>query len=224
MKISKWTSIIGMKRARKRLIQHHIPLLLISVISVGLMYLNVESQNVIFRLSMATAYPGLLLLAASLVAGPLSRIFFRSKSVSTDFRRDLGLWAAIVSLSHVVFGLQVHMRGRMWLLFLRENLEFPFVRLDMFGAANFTGLIATLILLTLLVTSNDWALNSMGKKKWKQLQRLNYGLFAVVLIHGVLYQVIEKRVGPLVYIFAAIGLIVVFIRIAEFLNSKYSQK
>lgn len=220
MKISGGNTKREWDRGRKRIFRHHLPLFLITVILVGLTFRAVESQDIIFRMSMATAYPGLFLLAATLVIGPLARMFFRSNSISTDFRRDLGLWAAIVSIVHVVFGLQVHMRGRMWTLFLNENLNFPFIRFDLFGAANYTGIIAVFVLFMLLATSNDWALNKLGKKKWKGLQRWNYGLFAVVLLHGLLYQVIEKRVGFYVYLFAAIGLIVVIIRIAEFLNLK----
>ena len=206
------------------MLQHHLPLLIISIISIGLIYRSLESKDVIFRVSMATAYVGLTLLAVTLVIGPLVRMFSRSHPVSTDLRRDLGFWSAIVSFAHVVFGLQVHLRGRMWLLFIRDDLDFPFIRFDKFGFANYTGLIAALVLIMLLATSNDRALNVLGKKKWKKIQRWNYGLFTIVLLHGVLYQVIEKRVGLYVYVFAAIGIIVAVTRIAESLNRKYKRK
>jgi sulfoxide reductase heme-binding subunit YedZ len=72
----------------------------------------------------------------------------------------------------------------------------------------------------LFAISNDRALNALGWKKWRRLQRWNYALFILVILHGVLYQVIEKRVPPYTYIFAAIGLIVVIIRLAGFLSRK----
>lgn len=214
MKIPERNRIREWSRNRKRILLHHLPLLLISVFSVGLFYRAVELKDVIHRLSMATAYPGIVLLAATLVIGPLAKMFYHSNPISTDFRRDLGFWAAIVSLVHVVFGLQVHMRGRMWTLFLRENLDFPFIRFDLFGAANYTGLIATLVLVMLLAASNDWSLQFLGWEKWKRLQRWNYVLFPIVFLHGVLYQVIEKRVPPFIYIFAGIGAIIVIVRVA----------
>ena len=37
------------------------------------------------------------------------------------------------------------MRGRMWLLFVGEDATFPWVRLDQFGAANYTGAAATVL-------------------------------------------------------------------------------
>lgn len=207
-------------RILKRIRRHHLPLLGIVVLSVALFYRAVESEDVIFRLSMATAYPGLALLAATLLTGPLRVIRKRPNPVSDDLTRDIGIWAALVSLVHVVFGLQVHMRGRMWLLFIKENLHFPFARFDLFGAANHTGLIATLILVMLFATSNDWALRSLGTKQWKRLQRWNYGLFAGVILHGVLYQVIENRNPPYTYIFAAMGAVVLIMQIAGFLHRK----
>jgi sulfoxide reductase heme-binding subunit YedZ len=181
-----------------------------------------KSPDFISNISISTAYPGLALLAATLVVTPLQKMLRRSNPVSTDFRRDLGFWAAMVSLVHVVFGLQVHLRGRMWLLFLKQDLEFPFIRFDLFGAANYTGLITALILIVLFATSNDWSLKKLGLKRWKRLQRWNYVLFAVVVLHGILYQVVEKRIPPYIYLFAGIVAIVVIIRVVGFLYRKRS--
>lgn len=208
------------KRFQKRLLRHHLPLFFASLGSVLLILAFYESPDLISNISISTAYPGLALLAATLIISPLQKILSRPNPVSTDFRRDLGFWAAVVSLVHVVFGLQVHMRGRMWLLFLDKGMDFPYLRFDLFGAANYSGLMATFILVILFATSNDRSLNALGWKKWKRLQRWNYILFIVVILHGVLYQVIEKRVAPYTYIFAGIGLIVVIIRIAGFLSRK----
>jgi sulfoxide reductase heme-binding subunit YedZ len=208
------------KRSRKRLLRHQLPLFFISLGAVLLIIAFRKSPDLISNISISTAYTGLALLAATLAISPLQKILNRPNPVSTDFRRDLGFWAAVVSLAHVVFGLQVHMRGRMWLLFLDKGMDFPYLRFDLFGAANYSGLIAAFILAMLFAISNDRALNALGWKKWRRLQRWNYALFILVILHGVLYQVIEKRVPPYTYIFAAIGLIVVIIRLAGFLSRK----
>ena len=205
---------------QKRLIQHHLPLAVIAMISVGMTYQTVDSKDVIFRISMATAYPALAFLSATLMVSPVHTLLNRTNPVSTDFRRDLGFWAAMVSLVHVVFGLNVHMRGKMWLLFLNNNMDFPFIRIDLFGAANFSGLIATLVLAMLLATSNDWAINKFGWKKWKRLQRWNYGLFILVVLHGVLYVIIEKRLSTYIYIFSTLVAMVVITRLAGFFHGK----
>jgi sulfoxide reductase heme-binding subunit YedZ len=191
-----------------------------SGVSTALVYGAVESDDVIFRLSMATAYPALVLLALTLLTGPLKVIRKRPNPVSDDLTRDMGIWAALVSLAHVVFGLQVHMRGRMWLLFLQDKLEFPFIRFDLFGTANYTGLIATLTVVVLLATSNDWALRTLGTKRWKRWQRWNYGLFGLLLAHAVVYQVIEKRIPPYTYIVALAGTVVLVMQLTGFLYRK----
>ena len=54
--------------------------------------------------------------------------------------------------------------------------------------ANYTGLIAALVLLALLATSNDASLRKFDTPGWKQLQRWNYLCFALVAIHTFTYQ------------------------------------
>jgi sulfoxide reductase heme-binding subunit YedZ len=207
-------------RIKQRLRRHHLPLLLFTVLSVALFYWIVKAEDVLFRFSMATAYPGMALLAATLFTGPLKVLRKQAIPVSDDLTRDLGIWAAIVSLIHVVFGLQMHMRGRMWLLFVTESLEFPFVRFDQFGAANYTGLIGTIIIVLLLALSNDLSLRKLGTKKWKQLQRWNYGLFLLIVVHGVIYQILEKRVQPYPYLFASIGVVILIVQLTGFVYRK----
>jgi sulfoxide reductase heme-binding subunit YedZ len=166
----------------------------------------IRSDHLTYRWSLATAYAALVLLAATLILGPLNLIRRRANPTSTDLRRDLGIWAFVVGLLHTVIGLQVHMKS-MWLYFFREisGPQAWSLRWDQFGAANYTGLAATLILVLLAALSNDFSLRWLGGRRWKNLQRWNYALFALVLAHGVLYQLIEKRSLPWPVIFAAIA-------------------
>ncbi len=206
--------VINNNRFKNRLLFHHIPLLCFSMALVLLLFIFRKTPDVITGLSFATAYSGIALLAATLILGPLNKIFKRINPVSTDLRRDIGLWAAVVSLVHVIFGLQVHLRGNMWALFLRPDMDFPFFRSDIFGAANHTGFIAALVLIVLFITSNDFTLRQLGPGRWKRIQKWNYALFALVALHGVLYQIIEKRVAFFVFLFAGLLMIVVIMRIA----------
>lgn len=202
------------------MLRNHIPVLFFSLATFLWIYSTRKSPDVISNISISTAYPGLALLAATLIVGPLRDLLKQPNKVSTDFRRDLGFWAAVVSLIHVLFGLQVHLRGRMWLLFLRDNPEFPYIRFDMFGAANYTGLFATVILIALFATSSDWALQKLGIKRWKLVQRWNYLLFFVVGVHGILYQIIEKRIALFVFIFIGILAFVLIVRIFGYFSPK----
>jgi sulfoxide reductase heme-binding subunit YedZ len=81
----------------------------------------------------------------------------------------------------------------------------PF-RYDLFGTASWSGVAATLVIVVLGAVSNDLSLRRLGTGRWKSLQRTNYVLFGLVAVHGLLFQVLEKRVLALV---VALGGIVV---------------
>jgi methionine sulfoxide reductase heme-binding subunit len=184
-------------RTKYRLLRHHLPLALGTGLALLAIYSYVrqESDDALFIWSMATAYVAMALLSATLLTGPINVLRSRRNPVSTDLRRDLGIWAAVVGLAHVVVGVQVHFRGRMWMYFVREVEETAelVLRTDLFGFANYTGLLATFVLLLLLALSNDFSLRHLKAARWKALQRWNYGLILMVVIHGAAYQVIEQR-------------------------------
>ncbi|HYN80301.1 MAG TPA: ferric reductase-like transmembrane domain-containing protein [Gemmatimonadaceae bacterium] len=157
------------------------------------------------RLSVATAYVGLLLLAATLLVGPLSDRSGRATPVSTNLRRDIGIWAAIGGLMHTVVGLQVHMRGQVVRYFVPDTEMGALSKGAIaFLSANYTGLAATLLLVLLLAISNDLALRSLGTARWKRIQRLNYLLFALVVVHGALYLAVDRATWRLILPFVLI--------------------
>jgi methionine sulfoxide reductase heme-binding subunit len=148
------------------------------------------------RLSIGTGYAALALLAFTLSVGPLRAIRGRRLPLSIDVRRDAGICTAVIGLTHVVLGLQVHHGGAI----LRY-----FSSLDKSGLANWIGLAATLLLVLLLAISSDLAVRRLGGGRWKRLQRLAYALFGLVVAHTILYQVIEERAAALVGAGAALA-------------------
>jgi sulfoxide reductase heme-binding subunit YedZ len=97
------------------------------------------------------------------------------------------------------------MAGRFWLYFLYPREEghlIPF-RYDLFGLANYSGLGVSLVLALLLGLSNNAALTRLGSHRWKMLQRWNYAGFALLIVHGAVYQLLEKRMAGFVLVFAA---------------------
>jgi len=179
------------RRLSRRLLRHHLPIGLSALASGYLLYVTRSFPDVLTRLSFSSAYPALVLLSATLLIGPLKIITGDRLAISMDFRRDIGIWAGIVGLFHVVVGQCVHLRGRPWLYYVYENWQqkhFLPVRHDLFGLANYTGLFAALILLALLATSNDAALRKLSTPGWKQLQRWNYACFGLSAIHPLTYQ------------------------------------
>lgn len=205
---------IRRQRVRRRALRHHAVLAAVSAFLLLAVYFTVQDDDVRFRWSMATAYSGLALLGTTLLIGPLNVLRGRPNPVSSDLRRDIGIWGALISLAHVIIGLQVHM-GNMWLYFFREaGAAKP--RSDLFGFANYTGLVAILIAALLLALSNDFSLRALGTKRWKALQRCNYALFALVVVHGVAYQAVENRQPPYIVLFGAMVVAVVVVQAAGF--------
>lgn len=165
-----------------------------------------ERDSFAFRVSFATAYVSLTLLAVSLAIGPVRLLLGRRSPPSIDLRRDIGVSAGLFAIAHVITGLQVHMRGAMWKYFLDPDRG-PLTilpRLDGFGLANYSGLAATAIVLLLVAISNDFALRRLGVAPWKRIQRWTYSAAALVAIHGAAYQWVDRRGLVYVLLFAAL--------------------
>jgi sulfoxide reductase heme-binding subunit YedZ len=172
------------------------------------------------RASFASAYPALVLLGATLVIGPLNLFRHWPSPVSIDLRRDLGIWAGILAILHTAIGQCVHLRGRPWLYYVYGPTEHHHglpVRHDLFGLANYSGAFATLIVVALLATSNDFSLRALGTRQWKQLQRWNYAAAALVALHAFAYQGIEKQRPQFVAVVIACVAITLALQCAGFL-------
>lgn len=188
------------QRLRKRLLRHHLLLFGFSLIFTLALYCTRPYSDVLSRASFATAYPALVLLAATLVLGPWNVLTRRRNPVSSDLRRDVGIWAAILAVIHTIVGQNVHLRGRPWLYYVyapREHHSFP-IRHDLFGLANYSGAVATMAAILLCATSNDYSLRKLGAARWKGVQRWNYLLFGLTGVHAFAYQGVEKQKLPYV--------------------------
>lgn len=163
------------------------------------------------RWSMATAYVSLALWVVTLAIGPLRLLRGRPNPVSTDLRRDIGIWAGALGLLHVAIGLQSHMGGRWWLYFIAPDPgAFPVApRFDAFGLANYTGLLAGLVLLLLLGLSNDLSLRRLGSRRWKRLQQASYIGFGFTIVHGFIYQDAGNQEFRFILLLAALAVAVI---------------
>ena len=202
-----------------RRLYHHVGLLLFSALLLVGLYYAVESPDVKYKWSMSTAYVSLLLLGATLLTGPLNVLRRQRNPVSTDLRRDIGIWSGIVGLAHVAIGWQVHM-GNMLLYFFEEDkaTKALSLRADLFGFANYVGLAGGLILVMLLALSNDLSLRKLKAPRWKYWQRWNYLFYGLVVVHGISYQVIESRKLPYPLLLAVLILPVLVIQFRGFVT------
>ena len=162
-----------------------------------------HSRQVMYRLSMATGYASVALIAWALLIGPWRVRAGRASPVSTDLRRDVGIWGGLFALAHVVTGLQVHLTGHMLKYFLYQDDKHAVpVRYDLFGFANWTGLAATLVIVMLVAISNDASLRALGTRRWKSWQRWTYWMAALVVAHTLAYQLPARQHGVYIGVFS----------------------
>jgi methionine sulfoxide reductase heme-binding subunit len=199
---------------RRRLRLHHVPLavgsaalivLLMTLtpfasgghasVSFGLTLdgLDPGSRAFVPRLTRATGYVGLGLLAMTLLVGPANLMLGRRNPVSSYLRRDIGIWTAVVSVLHVIAGLQTGHGGRGAFGFVEFFVAGGRPLLDRVGLGNWTGLAALVIVAGLLAISNNRSVRELRGTRWKSLQRLNYTLFILVVVHAVLYGALGRR-------------------------------
>ncbi|MGI9036156.1 MAG: ferric reductase-like transmembrane domain-containing protein [Pyrinomonadaceae bacterium] len=212
------------QRAKRRLLNHFFILLMslttAAIIYAVLFYFYAEPQRRIFRLSLTTAYISVILLAATLSFGAWNIFRRRVNPVSSDLRRDLGIWCGIFSLTHTLFGLNVHLQN--WTqYFINDSGHFL---TDAFGFANYTGVLAALIMIALLITSNDISIRRLGRGRWKMVQRWNYVFALLVAFHGFVYQFVEKRLLPYGFLFGTIVLWIIIIQFAGFWMKRREMK
>jgi sulfoxide reductase heme-binding subunit YedZ len=197
--------------------------LLLSFVTVAILYQTRPYPDVLSRASFATAYPALVLLSITLLIGPWNLLIRRPNPVSSDLRRDIGIWAGLLGILHAGVGQFVHLRGRPWLYYVYGPTEHHHgIRHDLFGLANYTGALGTLLLIMLLATSNDLSLRRFGTRTWKQLQRWNYAIFVLVAVHSFAFQGVETQKLHWVLTVAACVFVALAMQIAGFLRQTAS--
>jgi sulfoxide reductase heme-binding subunit YedZ len=189
----------------------------------SLTYHEIPSPDVHHRLSMSSAYAAMSFLAVSLCIGPWHILRRKPNPVSFDLRRHIGVWAGLLAVFHTCIGLTVHLRGRMWMYFFRRLHPLALQKTE-FGFANYTGLVAALLFLMLLAISNNVSMRTLGTKDWKLLQRWVYVAFGLTVLHGISYQLVEKRRLPWVIIFAALGMAAIAFQTLGFIRIRKSAR
>jgi sulfoxide reductase heme-binding subunit YedZ len=145
------------------------------------------------QFTVATGYVATGLLVLTLLVGPGYLLLRRRNPISTYLARDAGMWAAVLSFVHVIFGLEAHASVTDPLpMFVQDGSPLT----TSFGLGNWTGLAATLIVVALLATSSDFALRKLKARRWKRIQRLNYAGFALVIAHAFFYGAVLRTDSP----------------------------
>ena len=182
-----------MNKIGKRLLKHY--LLFFSLITVSSIIFCViwSKKDTITLIADTSGYIALIFLSASLVTGTIKMSLNQINPISSDFRRDLGITGGVLAILHSITGLFVHLRGHCWQYFLNKTAQAYSIRLDNFGLANYLGLISALIILVLLLSSNNYSIKKLNPKNWKNLQRLSYVMFILAIIHCIFYRIISSN-------------------------------
>lgn len=190
--------------------------LVAAVVTLVVFRLATDKNSWAFRASMATGYASVALMAWALAIGPWRLLRGRSVATSVDLRRDVGIWSAVLALAHVVTGLRVHMRGDWFNYFMyrpRDGQHLLPFRTDPFGVANWTGLAAMAVLFFLVTISNDRSLRTLGATRWKRFQRVTYAAAALTALHGLAFQLMDRRSAPFILVFAAMVVVVTVLQL-----------
>lgn len=207
-----------------RIKKHYLPLLFLSLFTTLIFYLLWNKLDAITFTADATGYISMILLVISLLIGPVNLFLKKSNPPSSYFRRDLGIYAGILAIVHSITGLFVHLRGQMWQYFFYHTDQGYTLRFDDFGWANETGLMAALLVILLLATSNDYSIKKLKPLKWKNIQRLTYVMFILVLFHCLYYRIIGNNLNRVYSLYLPmLGIILLFQLTGIFLRIRNKQ-
>ncbi len=183
-----------------RLKKHYLPLISLVLIAGIIFYIAWTNRDTITFITQATGYISIIILSTSLIIGPANIILKIKNPISTYLRRDISIIGGILAVIHSITGLFVHLRGNNWQYFLNKTEYGYSIRTDNFGLANYTGLISALIIILLLITSNDYLLKKLNSTNWKNIQRLSYLMFILAIIHCFYYRIVKENLN-LIYSF-----------------------
>jgi len=217
------------RRRAPRPIVRHVVVAVLAVILIWVFWASRPRWDGTMRLWKAVGDAAFGLLVITLALGPLARLA-RPTARLLVWRRQLGIWFALMALLHGV--LVVHGWARWG---LRRFLGYEVIpqlgreaRLEPgFGLANLIGLMALVFALLLAATSSDWALRRLGAG-WKWLHHSALFVFYLSLLHAGYFLFLHytasfhKQVPPPDWFrvpFAALGVTVVGLQAAAFVKT-----
>lgn len=159
--------------------------ILLSMVLIGL-FSQVHTQwEPLHRWNRAFGDAALVLLALALALGPLSTLLQRARGWLI-WRRQLGIWAMVWALVHVLIILHAWVEWNLIRLFGFEYSPM-FRRYIMhqhgFGLANVVGILAMVFGLLLMLTSSDRAVRFLTPAVWRHLHQGAVVFWWLVVVH-----------------------------------------
>ena len=192
----------------QRIKKHYLPMIFLILLTGFIFYLAKGNRKAIPFITWSSGYISIIILSISLIIGPVNLLLKYKNPISTYFRRDVSIIGGTLAIVHSIFGIFVHFGGKIWPYFLKKTETGYSIRLDNFGLANNIGLFSTLIIVLLLITSNDYLLKKMKPDNWKNIQRLSYLMFILTIIHCYYYRIVAKNLDLLYFLYIPLVIIV----------------
>jgi sulfoxide reductase heme-binding subunit YedZ len=169
-----------------------------------------------------------ILIALSMMIGPLSRLSERARS-AIPWRRELGIHGVLLAVAHTIilaawvewdflslFGYVIHPQTGLYVMLLHG-----------FGLTNTISIIALVYGIVLALSSSNWFQRILGGVVWKFLQQSAYVLWMLIIVHTAYFlylnfQDYHKQVPAPNWAqipFAAIILIVILLQLAAFVKT-----
>lgn len=218
---------------RHRLLFHHLPLALVSAVLFA-MFLGLTpfttneghgdifsgvfpqqrdggapadpatGRSLLSQFTVASGYLAVVFLTITLLIGTANLLLRKRNPISSYLTRDVGIWVVLATVAHVIPGLLVHSPASgFFAYFIADGRPLT----NSFGLGNWTGLAALVIVVGLLAISTDRSLRELKAKRWKELQRLNYILFGLVVLHIFFYGALLRMTSAFTLLF--IGSVIV---------------
>lgn len=175
----------------------HLGLSLAVTVSCMAVWYAGEPAEGMARLSLLTAWLCFVLLAAALCLGPWRVLRGGQPMLSHLLRRDLGIWAALTALAHLLAATAVVMTPVYYGRYINgaDNQPLSAFIGPLSTISIVSGYLIGIVCLLLLGISSNLALRVLGAHRWKGLQRWSYIVFALTAAHGLAFQYIELRTG-----------------------------
>ena len=175
----------GQERKRRAVILRHAGALALATASFAVFWASRPMWDPEMRLWKAVGDAALVLLLVTMAVGPVARLW-RPARRALPWRREIGIWFALLAAVHVVLILDGWAR---WSVLAFFGFEFVpqlgrLARMEPgFGLSNLVGAVALVWALALAATSSEWALRRLGPSAWKWLHNGAYVVFWTVVLH-----------------------------------------
>lgn len=163
----------------------HLVVIALGAIGVYGFLLSRGQWSEMHRWNRAVGDMSVVLIALSMAAGPLARLWAGGRGL-LPWRRELGIWGMVLAGIHTVIILAGWIQWEWPRLFgylFHPQLERYVMVEQGFGIGNVIGIVALAYGLVLALTSNDWSQRLLGGSVWKYVQQGAYVLWAMIVTH-----------------------------------------